>query len=524
MDGDIRIIGSISGKQEAASCIAALLTASEESLTHGGDFTGKPITSIKASATHILKLHMGGGFSDEKIATSWVMHNLEKNRQSGLYHPDKTWFLIEQDQTWHAGNITPRMQPLHVLIEQCGPAQAMSWLIKVCKIYISHAANFQDRLDEGLSNFGLADDNRLYYLDDDFYTWDHFLSFTHMLAGWFRHYSGSWLDETKARELGRQLSSIIHEAFDNTPGIDSVHVVYEHLGSQFLHNQAQVCAEHCRQELMEASHNVQPESSHKSDALHPHTTEVSTWLNEDEPIGVLADVHANLPALRAVLEELDRQNIQRIMVAGDIVGYGPHPAECIELLSERGAACLRGNHDHIVGTGVPVASMQGSRLIAAEWTINHLDEHYKRWLTALPLQWRFPPWIAMHGAPMDPTFFNAYIYDRTAERNLQWLQANQFDFCLHGHSHLQGIYWLKQGNIRYGKGAHDAILHKTSLICPGSVGQPRGGIPGAEFAILRPTSHKIQMRIIDYDLDETIRDMRRHRLPGQLMQRLRNGI
>lgn len=539
MSNPIRIIGAIAESNVTITCISELLKSSTETLAHGGDFTGKPVTQIRASDTHVLKLHLGGGFQEEKIAMAWGEKNLIKNRETGLYHPQKTWFIIwdADEEVWRVGNVTPRMIPLHTLIEDYPTSQIIEWLLKVCHLYITHVSRHEERLDEGLSNFALADDDRIYYIDDDFYSWDHFLSFSAMIAGWFRLYSFTWLDEETAYSFALQLADIVRERFTETSDIAPVHVIYEHLGAQFLGGNALLCMDQFREALLHSSRNVylqeseMLESSVPSPAIiekklspAPDINELVSWMEEDEPVALLADIHANLPALDKVLELLDTKGIERIIALGDIVGYGPHPAECIERLSDRHAVCIRGNHDHMVGSGTPVSSMHGSRLEAANWTVSHLNDHYKQWLLELPLQWRHSPWIMVHGAPIDPTFFNAYIYERTAECNLNWMRENQFNFCIHGHSHLQGIYYLDQGDTKLIKGIHQGMLDASSLICPGSIGQPRGGTAGAEFGILRPKSRSIELLITDYDIEATIADMLQHQLPDQLMQRLRNGL
>jgi len=168
--------------------------------------------------------------------------------------------------------------------------------------------------------------------------------------------------------------------------------------------------------------------------------------------------------------------------------------------------------------------MHGTVLLDAQWTISHLEKEYRDWLSRLPLQMRQTTWLAVHGAPQDPTFFNAYVYDRTAESNLQWMKEHDYKFCLHGHSHLQGCYSLKPGHIKRRIDTEERALNETTLICPGSVGQPRGDSTDAKFAVIYPQSSRIVMQHCAYDIDITVQDMVKHRLPDQLIQRLKSGI
>ena len=130
----------------------------------------------------------------------------------------------------------------------------------------------------------------------------------------------------------------------------------------------------------------------------------------------------------------------------------------------------------------------------------------------------------VHGSPVDKTFFNGYVYKMTYGDNLDNLQQRQLTMCMHGHSHVQGIY--------YRKGKLDDFICEDkvdiekfdhSLVCPGSVGQPRSNRPGAEFAILTRSLNQVEFFRLDYDLEKTVDDMRSYRFPSQLYERLLVG-
>ena len=526
MDSQTFIVGSIGPVAEGSDTAADLLKIPVMSLDHGGEFTGRPVTRIHLSDSHVLKINTSGAFDNRKIATAWCEKVLQKERRANLYHPRKTWFVLFEDDIWRVGNIAPRMSPLHTHLDQCDAGQSLDWLLKVSKLYLQHAAALHERLDEGLSNFGVTEDGSLYYLDDDFYSWDHFLCFTAMIAVWLRQFSGTWLNDELASAFGLGLSEQLRQCFSDTPGMAPRHIVYEHLGSQYMNEEAECRVEIVRAALMRSQDRGSDEPVTSPSLENRYSlADVYQWLEEDEPVAVLADIHANEPALQTVLDELKSENINRILCLGDIVGYGPHPTECIDLLCEAGVVCIRGNHDHMVGNGIPVPSMHGSGLLAAQWTISHIDQEHRSWLSSLPLQLRHTPWMAVHGAPQDPTFFNAYVYDRTAESNLNWMKEHDFKFCLHGHSHLQGCFTLKHGQAkRSSYTAEENRLERITLICPGSVGQPRGGSTDAEYAIIYPKSFRLVMRRCTYDIAATVRDMTRHQLPDQLIQRLWRGI
>jgi len=523
------IIGHIGKQGYSVKDIESALQTASEDLQHGGTFTGKPGTRIHATPDAILKLQTDGAFDTSDIAQSWCKNLLSKGRQTNLYHPRKTWFVHLDDNIWRLGNITPRMQPLHIAIEDVTAETALKWLLHISTLYLQHAARFNERLDEGLSNFGLDAEGSIYYLDDDFYSWDHFLSFSAMVAGWFRKFADSWLDDTLAREFGSKLARRANRIFTGISDADPVRMIYEHLGFQFTAGEAAKRLDTCRQTLL---HPEPDEDSVVSDInimskvpLMPSKMDDEEWFSGNEPVALLADVHANLPALDTILQQLADEDIRRILVIGDLVGYGPHPNECIDRLHDANAICLRGNHDHIVGSNSVPDTLHGSRKISTGWTIGEVNSSRKAWLRSLALQWHSSPWMALHGAPQDPTFFNAYVYDRTAESNLHWMAEREISFCVHGHSHLQGVYGMKDKVSSYYRkaGPGSVALEGYMLICPGSVGQPRCGMPGAEYAVLYPAEQRIEFRRVDYDMERTIADMTTKGLPNDLMQRLRNG-
>lgn len=517
------VIGSMSDQHIALEEIETTLATSPQDLEHGGTFTGKPVTQVHVTDNYVLKLHLDGGFDTREMALSWGQKKQEKTKSTQLYHPEKTWFIHHYDGLWRIGNITPRMLPLHTCLDDADSDEILGWITRVCEFYLRHAATFHERLDEGLSNFGLTEDKSLYYLDDDFYSWDHFLSFSAMVTGWIRRHVNDWFDGPFAERFAVTLAASIKQEFATTTGVDALYTVYEHLGSHFLSDAALERCETFRKALIEAKDQQQPLFvAHEKSG--PSMDDVSEWFESDKPIALFADIHANRPALLRALDDLKSEEIDRILVLGDIVGYGPHPADCIDIVRQNGMACLRGNHDHMVGTGKAIPSMHGSRLAAAIWTIDKLDGPYKKWLTELPLQWRNQPWMALHGAPQDATFFNAYVYDRTADSNLAWMAEHNYRYCLHGHSHLQGTYTLVHGEAVKNKELGETMLDNITLICPGAIGQPRAGIPGCEYAILHPSDNRLIFKRLDYDIEETIADMQKEGLPPQLMNLLRKGM
>jgi len=520
----LRIVGAMGEQQVDVSDIQQVLQQQQQELGRDGDFIGKSTTTLFANDTHVIKLHPSQRFDDAKIAHAWVGHHVEGERDAKVYHPLRCWFILLLEGHWISGNITPRLQPVHHVFESLEVLgdQEMAWLMGIIDTYLDYAVRMDKRLDEGLSNFGL-DGDKLYYLDDDIFEWDAFHALSALIAGWVRRYSATWFDEAAVHQFAVKFDASLKHYFHSIPGLDASQVVAEQLNGMFF---PQGHVQQVAKTLVSVLRYGDGCEQACSGGTHKNFNDLevfSKYFEQDEPIAILADVHANLPALEVVLTEIHRRGIERIFVLGDLVGYGPHPEACIRALQKVGAVSLRGNHDHTVGTGSMVRSMTSSSSWTAEWTIACLSEEHRSYLKQLPLRMLCRPWIAMHGAPVDKTFFNAYVYNRTAESNLIWLQKEGYRFALHGHSHMQGVYALNHFGqvLNVVEKEIDLMAYPTSLICPGSVGQPRDGQIGAAFAILKPQSAELELLCLPYDVHEVLQDMVIAQFPEQLIHRLK---
>jgi predicted phosphodiesterase len=349
-----------------------------------------------------------------------------------------------------------------------------------------------------------------------------------MIALWIRLFSSSWLNEQAAYALGSVIKKQLNLHFSEHAGVDYAAVLIEHLKQQFFNEKSKTCMLSMCSALAPQAGNMTKVQVHAFPKAAPVASiqAIESWFEEDQPIAVISDVHANLPALNTVLDDIQALGINRILCLGDIVGYGPHPSECIQRLQQEDVIVIRGNHDYMVGSGKDFSHGSQSSLYVAKWTVGVVSEKEREWLKTLPLQFRNKDMMLVHGAPRDPTFFNAYVYERTAEPNLQWMNEHMLPICFHGHSHLQGMYILQAGKVSLQKElkTYALGLHTASLICPGAVGQPRNGTPGAEYAIYYPEQKEVMFKRLEYDIAQVVADMKKFGFPEQLSTRLEQGF
>jgi predicted phosphodiesterase len=209
-------------------------------------------------------------------------------------------------------------------------------------------------------------------------------------------------------------------------------------------------------------------------------------------IAIISDVHANLEALRAVMAHLEDRQVRTIVCAGDIVGYGPRPAEVIDLIQSRSEHCIRGNHDHAVVTGdFESFSKLASR--AGHWTREQLrplggdDPHrQRRWdyLSNLPLSAHLGELELCHGSPRSP--LTEYIFPPSSRqsaalaRNL--LGATDARMLVLGHTHVPMLLGEDGTMHDVRQFEEGGVLPSGRLVLnPGSVGQPRDGDSRAAY-------------------------------------------
>lgn len=240
---------------------------------------------------------------------------------------------------------------------------------------------------------------------------------------------------------------------------------------------------------------------------------------------VISDIHANLDALDTVLAHAGGIAFDRLLVLGDLVGYGADPNAVVERIRAiEPFAVIRGNHDK-VGAGVERADgFNAVARSAIRWTHDTLTPDNREWLAALPAG---PAIIddvieICHGTPFDE---DAYVFDDLDA--LRAMSAADRRLCLFGHTHVQVGYRLWKEELSIVAPLESAtpvtLGDGQYLLNPGSVGQPRDGDPRAAFAIVDTETFELDMRRIDYPIERAQQRILAEGLPEVLAQRLSMG-
>lgn len=247
-------------------------------------------------------------------------------------------------------------------------------------------------------------------------------------------------------------------------------------------------------------------------------------------IAVIADIHANVPALEAVLEAIATHGVDEIVCLGDLVGYNAEPARAVELVRQHADRIVAGNHDQDVSQGRIYPGTNSVAARSAVWTRQQLSAETLAWLGALPERIVVPDaFVAVHGCYLsEATHTTGYVTATMLETNLHAIAA-RVDWpkvALCGHTHLPLAGWIGQRSYA------ERTLETTErwpasaaavLINPGAVGQPRDGDPRASYAVLDFAERMVTVHRVAYDIDRAAAAILAAGLPDVLANRLRVG-
>ncbi len=241
---------------------------------------------------------------------------------------------------------------------------------------------------------------------------------------------------------------------------------------------------------------------------------------------LISDIHANLAAFEAVLDDAHGQ-YDKVWCLGDMVGYGPDPNECVELLLTLDHLCIAGNHDWAVLGKLDIDDFNPDARFASLWTRDQLTDDVRTYLDNLPIALvEEQIYTLVHGSPRHP-IWEYILYPAVAQPNFKHFTT---PYCFVGHTHSPVIFKepndpgvlceaitpnFNNGPIQLGP--------QRVIINPGSVGQPRDGDARAAYAILDTDTRTFEHRRIPYPVSVTQEKMKQYDFPPRLYKRLAFG-
>lgn len=476
------------------------------------DGSGKTTTRLLASGGWVLKTSTALA-SPEKSELAYRTREAARiGGRARLWHPDKIWGIYWYEDKWYPLNATPELSTLRQLADVDDRLRAWTAMMEYA---VEVGLKYGHGLDLNPSNFGtLPDDDRLYYLDDEWYPELKFAELSSAIVA--RIPEEPEIDAERWESWGRVLAGVFEphcqsrddwtELLDNL----SAHPIAEQFEAK-------------RSALSDGLRHLL--DKRRSSGRKPKADAVR---QPSQRTAIIADVHGNSVALDAVLRECKESGVDSYIFVGDAVGYGPDPKGCVQRLAELpNAQYVRGNHDHAIGSGVLRDGMNSLARSCTNWTYEQLSDQERQWLVSLPVDAQGSNWLAVHGAPRDPRRFLAYVYELTYEENLVHLSEQNIRLCFCGHTHVQFIHARTAGGECQKLGAPKQLTLDDSqifLVNPGSIGQPRDKDTRAAYALWDRTKNSISLHRVSYQVSAVVEKIRKLGLPGRLGDRLLQGI
>ncbi|MFH1212453.1 MAG: metallophosphoesterase family protein [Candidatus Neomarinimicrobiota bacterium] len=238
-------------------------------------------------------------------------------------------------------------------------------------------------------------------------------------------------------------------------------------------------------------------------------------------IAIIADIHGNLSAFQAVLADIEKQKIDRIVNLGDFIGYGPEPEAVAQILQERQIPSILGNHEVALTDDAVLNSFTENAFDSLKITRDLVSHQTMVYIQTLPAFLTFNNLRFVHGAPPESTndyitFYRLFELHAAIAATPEWL-------TFVGHTHMLGIYESDGREITIGilkKGARRLKRHSKYIINVGSIGQPRDRDRTAKYVIFDDAANEVEVHYVAYDIQRTIRLIWEIGLPEQNAQRL----
>ncbi len=211
---------------------------------------------------------------------------------------------------------------------------------------------------------------------------------------------------------------------------------------------------------------------------------------------IMADIHANLEAFQAVLEDSKKQQCTHYAFLGDFVGYNAAPKACLDLVRPMNAPCVKGNHDEYCASGLSLDGFNAAAAKAIQWTRKQLSEDSRNWLQSLEYVRPVENFTIVH-ATLDRPERWGYVFDKLAAASSFAHQKTQV--CFFGHTHVP-VAFIQDGTLHGGTYSKFKLEPgKKYFVNVGAVGQPRDNNPKAAYVIYDVDDGTIELRRCEYD-------------------------
>lgn len=246
-------------------------------------------------------------------------------------------------------------------------------------------------------------------------------------------------------------------------------------------------------------------------------------------IAIISDVHSNIEALNAVVDDIDKEDISLVVNLGDLVGYNASPKECVELVRKRQIMSILGNHDR---AATQLKFAEGFNILAYQavvWSAKTLSVDHKQFLDGLQhtkVLWN--RYLLFHGAPENPDAYIFYLFQAKKVFNYMRKKTPGVRIGFFGHTHHRAV-WQRdvRGKVSKVEISEDHLLldaEQMYLINPGSVGQPRQKQWMASYLVFTNEPEAIHFRSVAYDVHSAQNKIREAQLPEYLAERLEAGV
>ncbi|NOY88726.1 MAG: metallophosphoesterase family protein [FCB group bacterium] len=239
-------------------------------------------------------------------------------------------------------------------------------------------------------------------------------------------------------------------------------------------------------------------------------------------LALISDIHGNLEALTAVLEDIENQKVDKIYCLGDVIGYGSDPCACLKLVEQNCDIKLMGNHEYVALGLISTENYNEAAKISSDWTKNQLTENDFSIISNFEMKHSWQDFLWVHASPFEPEQWHYIIAPDMAFQAFSYFDEK---ICFFGHSHLPQIYMEQEDNFPRMQGGHDFLPAQENryLINVGSVGQPRDNDPRACYLIFDTEEDEVIYRRIAYDINLTQKKMSEQHIPEMLIDRLEVG-